>query len=76
MGKAKKGGGKEKKDKGDSKPQKKKKTSQTWKLYHVSGETLKKKNTLCPKCGSAVYMANHKDRATCGKCGYTEKKSK
>ncbi|MEM3020513.1 MAG: 30S ribosomal protein S27ae [Candidatus Micrarchaeaceae archaeon] len=27
----------------------------------------------CPKCGSR--MANHADRYTCGKCGYTEFKS-
>ncbi len=27
----------------------------------------------CPKCGSR--MANHSDRYTCGKCGYTEFKS-
>ncbi|EQD46259.1 Ribosomal protein S27a domain protein [mine drainage metagenome] len=27
----------------------------------------------CPKCGSR--MANHADRHTCGKCGYTEFKS-
>ncbi|MFP3215220.1 MAG: 30S ribosomal protein S27ae [Candidatus Micrarchaeota archaeon] len=25
---------------------------------------------LCPKCGSR--MAEHEDRYTCGKCGYTE----
>jgi len=28
----------------------------------------------CPKCSSS--MADHKDRFSCGKCGYTEFKSK
>ncbi|MEM0201740.1 MAG: hypothetical protein QXR73_00995 [Candidatus Micrarchaeaceae archaeon] len=27
----------------------------------------------CPKCGTR--MANHSDRYSCGKCGYTEFKS-
>jgi small subunit ribosomal protein S27Ae len=27
---------------------------------------------MCPKCG--VRMANHKNRFSCGKCGYTEMK--
>jgi len=28
----------------------------------------------CPKCGSGVRLAEHKDRRSCGKCGYFEKK--
>ncbi|MGC8538619.1 MAG: 30S ribosomal protein S27ae [Candidatus Micrarchaeia archaeon] len=28
---------------------------------------------MCPKCGSR--MAEHADRFTCGKCGYTEWKA-
>jgi small subunit ribosomal protein S27Ae len=32
--------------------------------------TLAKK--FCPRCGSGVIMAEHKDRSACGKCGYTE----
>jgi len=43
-------------------------------VYEVSGESLKRKNKSCPKCGSGVFMASHKDRWTCGKCGYMEKK--
>ncbi len=26
----------------------------------------------CPRCGRGVFMAEHKDRFTCGKCGFTE----
>ena len=44
-------------------------------LYDTSGE-LKRKNKPCPKCGAGVFMAQHKDRSTCGKCGYTEFSSK
>jgi len=28
----------------------------------------------CPKCGPGVALAEHKDRRSCGKCGYYEKK--
>ncbi|MDP3742060.1 MAG: 30S ribosomal protein S27ae [Candidatus Micrarchaeota archaeon] len=29
----------------------------------------------CLKCGSGNKLANHKDRLSCGKCGYSESKS-
>ncbi len=32
-----------------------------------------KPGKMCPKCGSR--MADHADRYSCGKCGYTEFKS-
>ena len=44
------------------------------KLYEVSGNSVKKKNKTCPKCGPGIFMANHKDRWTCGKCKYSERK--
>ena len=28
----------------------------------------------CPKCGPGVRLAEHKERRSCGKCGYFEKK--
>ncbi|MFH1056638.1 MAG: 30S ribosomal protein S27ae [Candidatus Micrarchaeota archaeon] len=28
----------------------------------------------CPKCGPGTKLAGHKDRLTCGKCGYMEKR--
>jgi len=46
------------------------------KQYEISGETVKRKARFCPKCGAGVFMAEHKDRASCGKCGYTEIKKK
>ncbi|AMQ18894.1 30S ribosomal protein S27ae [Thermococcus peptonophilus] len=50
----------------------KKRTSQKWKLYEVKGGKVIRKNKFCPRCGPGVFMANHKDRWSCGRCGYTE----
>lgn len=43
--------------------------------YEVEGENLKRKTLSCPKCGEGFRLGNHKDRKTCGKCGYTEFKT-
>ena len=53
---------------------KKKKVKQAHERYEVSGETLNRKSKSCPRCGSGVFLAEHKDRLTCGKCQYMEKK--
>jgi len=58
------------------KKRKEKKAMQVWKLYQISGDKAERKNKTCPKCGSGVNLAKHKDRETCGKCGYTEFSSK
>ncbi len=34
----------------------------------------KKGQKTCPKCGPSVKLAEHKDRYSCGKCGYFERK--
>ena len=54
---------------------KRKKTSQKWKLYNLEASKLNRKNKTCPKCGKGVFLAEHKDRLTCGNCGYMEVKS-
>lgn len=41
-------------------------------VYEVSGDSLKRKNKTCPKCGDGFFLAAHKGRATCGKCQYME----
>ncbi|MBA3064427.1 30S ribosomal protein S27ae [Candidatus Woesearchaeota archaeon] len=41
-------------------------------LYSVEGGVLKRKTKFCPKCGPGVFLAIHKNRVSCGKCGYTE----
>jgi len=48
------------------------KTSSKYKLYKVSNDSVERKNKFCPKCGSGVFMAQHKDRIYCGRCHYTE----
>lgn len=44
-------------------------------FYSVSGEGVERKGNFCPKCGAGVFLANHKNRLACGKCGYTEMKA-
>ncbi|MEM2878781.1 MAG: 30S ribosomal protein S27ae [Candidatus Hadarchaeales archaeon] len=46
----------------------KKKTS----LYSVEGNTVKRTHPGCPRCGPGIFMADHGNRWSCGKCGYTE----
>jgi small subunit ribosomal protein S27Ae len=43
-------------------------------VYVVEGGSIKKKNKFCPKCGPGFFMGDHKDRWSCGACGYMEKK--
>ncbi|MBI2144276.1 30S ribosomal protein S27ae [Candidatus Woesearchaeota archaeon] len=58
-------------------PKKKaKKTMQVWKVYDAKGSALSRKASTCPKCGPGVFMAMHKDRKSCGRCGYTEMAAK
>lgn len=33
-----------------------------------------KKGKSCPKCGAGTRLAEHKNRYSCGKCGYYEKR--
>ncbi|MCL4517987.1 MAG: 30S ribosomal protein S27ae [Thaumarchaeota archaeon] len=43
----------------------------------MKGESVERLRKECPRCGRGVFLAEHKDRLTCGKCGYTSfKKSK
>ncbi|MDI6859974.1 MAG: 30S ribosomal protein S27ae [Methanocellales archaeon] len=46
------------------------------KFYDISDNTLKRMRQICPRCGDGVFLAEHSDRLACGKCGYTEFKSK
>jgi small subunit ribosomal protein S27Ae len=42
-----------------------------WQYYDTKGE-LKRQKKSCPKCGPGVFLGQHQDRLSCGKCGYTE----
>jgi ubiquitin-small subunit ribosomal protein S27Ae len=54
------------------KPAKAKGAFGRWKNYKVEGDALVCLNEFSPKSDVARMMANHKDRKTCGKSGYTE----
>jgi small subunit ribosomal protein S27Ae len=40
--------------------------------YDVKDGKLIRTRKSCPKCGLGVFLAQHKNRLACGKCGYTE----
>jgi small subunit ribosomal protein S27Ae len=40
--------------------------------FKVEGTKVTTVKKYCPRCGPGFMMADHKDRTTCGKCGYTE----
>ena len=44
--------------------------------YKLEGSKLSRSRKHCPKCGPGVFMAEHANRVSCGKCGYTEFKKK
>ncbi|MBS3128244.1 30S ribosomal protein S27ae [Candidatus Woesearchaeota archaeon] len=50
------------------------KTEKKGKAYTVSKlyDKGRARNRTCPKCGQGHFLAQHKDRVTCGKCHYTE----
>jgi len=46
------------------------------KYYEIQEGKIIRKRKFCPRCGPGVFLAEHKDRYSCGKCGYTEYKRK
>lgn len=55
---------------------KKKSPLQKSALYEIKDDKIERKNKICPRCGPGTFMADHGDRLSCGKCGYTEWKQK
>jgi len=43
-----------------------------WSKYKVEDDKLVR-GEFCPnpRCGPGIFLAVHKDRKSCGKCGYT-----
>ena len=62
----------------ERKEKKPKANVQVWKLYKASddGATMQRLRKECPRCGRGYFMAEHKDRLSCGHCGYTTFKNK
>ena len=56
---------KKRKEKKGKKPHKNKPTSKKY-------AAIASKKKHCIKCGPGIFLAEHKDRLACGKCGYTE----
>lgn len=48
------------------------KTVSVYKYYKIEGDKIIRTKRDCPRCGKGVFMAEHKDRLSCGKCGFTE----
>lgn len=59
------------KEKTGKKKHKNKPTSQKWKFYKITGDTVERGRS-CPRCGAGVFLMKAKDRVYCGKCHYTE----
>jgi len=49
---------------------KNKNPSKKYAKYKVAGDKVEREQN-CPRCGPGIFLAKHKDRQTCGKCGYT-----
>eukprot|EP00055_Hartaetosiga_balthica_P013958 m.74147 g.74147 ORF g.74147 m.74147 type:complete len:151 (+) comp8441_c2_seq1:133-585(+) len=71
------GGGKKRKKKNYTTPKKTKHKHKTVKLavlnyYKVeSSGKVSRLRASCEKCGPGVFMASHKNRQSCGNCGFT-----
>jgi small subunit ribosomal protein S27Ae len=43
-------------------------------LYKIEDDKVSRLRPTCERCGSGYFMAKHKDRYTCGHCGFTRYK--
>jgi small subunit ribosomal protein S27Ae len=44
-------------------------------LYSTQGDALTRTHKFCPKCGPGTFLAEHGNRRSCGRCGYSESKT-
>ena len=42
------------------------------KYYKVEDGKVSRVKKICSRCGKGVFMSEHKDRYTCGRCSLTE----
>ena len=57
------------------KKHKNKPTSKKYTKFKIDGDKITRRKT-CPRCGPGVFLMDTDNRLYCGKCGYTEFKSK
>jgi small subunit ribosomal protein S27Ae len=62
------------KRKDNSTTAKKKKQKGVNALYKIENDKVTRLRPTCERCGSGYFMANHKNRYTCGHCGFTRYK--
>jgi small subunit ribosomal protein S27Ae len=55
---------------------KKKKAVRVSSYYKITDGGLQRKLKTCPRCGLGVFLSEHYDRISCGRCGYSEYKRK
>jgi len=58
----------------EKKEKKKKDEKGVHSMYKVEGDKVTRLRPTCERCGVGYFMANHKDRYTCGHCGFTRYK--
>ncbi|MEM3113192.1 MAG: 30S ribosomal protein S27ae [Candidatus Pacearchaeota archaeon] len=66
---------KKKTEKKGKKPHKNKPASKKYLKYKIEGNALKRKMS-CPRCGPGIFLMEADNRIYCGKCHYTEFKTK
>ena len=59
---------------GGAKPEKRKEEKGVSAYYEIEGEKVTRLRPICERCGPGYFMAKHKDRYTCGHCGFTRYK--
>jgi len=55
-------------------PKKKKKEKGIHSLYEVEADKVTRLRPVCERCGPGYFMADHRERYTCGHCGFTRYK--
>lgn len=56
-------------------PEKKKKEEKgVFALYKIDGDKVVRLRPICERCGPGYFMAEHSNRYTCGRCGFTRYK--
>ena len=61
-----------------AKPKKEKKKRQekgVHAMYKIEGDKVSRTRPTCERCGPGFFMGDHKDRYTCGHCGFTRYKT-
>lgn len=52
----------------------KKKEKKAFSLYKIEDDKIARLRPTCERCGIGYFMADHGNRYTCGRCGFTRYK--